>query len=166
VLDVAKELSDKIPYARKDLFDTFRIFYTLSKHTSVLAETELLFGFPREAKIEYDEIMGKKSRIVIRNTYFTRNRFKAKGFLNDSVLIWSQYDGYLREDEKAFWKEAGIPIMHIYVSGHITQDDLKRFEQVLKPARIIPFHTPDPAKFRELFSDKVMDVQDGLKITL
>ena len=166
VLDVAKELSPKIPHAHFDPCDTFRIFYTKGKHSDLLAETELLFGFPKKVHIGYEEIEGKKGCIAIRNTYFTRKRFKAKDFLDDAVLVWSQYDGYLKEDEKVFWKEASIPILQIHVSGHVTMNELKRFIKAFDPKHIIPFHTPNPEKFREHFGSKVMVISDGQSLEL
>lgn len=165
VLGVAKELSKKIPYAWFDPCGIFRIFYTKGKHTDILAEAGLLFGFPKEAKIGYDEIGENRKNIAIRDTYFIRERLKAKGFLQDSVLIYSQYEGYLKE-EKAFWEEAGIPILQVHVSGHATMDELTRFINAFKAKHIIPMHTPNPEKFQEYFGNKVMVLSDGQRIEL
>ena len=166
VLDVAKELSPNIPHARFDPFDTFRIFYAKGKHSNILAEKELLFGFPKKARISYDEIAEKKNRIAVRDTSFIRKRFKAKGFLDDAVMVWSQYDGYLKEDEKALWNKAGIPILPVHVSGHATLKELQRIITTLDPNHIIPFHTSAPDKFRELFGERVMVLSDGERIEL
>ena len=168
VLNVAKELSDKIPHAYYDPCDLFRIFYTQGKHTDILAETELLFGFPKKAKIGYEEIREKCGELVVRDTYFIRKRFKEEKLLEGSAFIYSQWEGYLenKRSEKPFWDELDIEIKQIHVSGHATLNELKRVDNALKPAHIIPFHTPDPDKFRDHFGDRVIVLSDGERITL
>jgi ribonuclease J len=182
VLDVAKEISGKIPHLRNDPCNIFRIFYAQGKHTNILAETErprsrwrwwkrrerLLFGFPKESKIGYDQIKESRDQIVIRDTYFIRKQLRAKDLMAGASFIYSQWEGYLKGEgsEKSFWDELGIEIKQIHVSGHATLDELKRFITAFNPKHIIPFHTPAPEKFTEHFGDKVIDVTDGQQITL
>lgn len=182
VLDVAKELSGKIPHMRNDPCNVFRIFYAQGKYTDILAKTarprsgwnwwrrpkRLLFGFPKKSKIGYDQIREKLGQIAIRDTYFIRKQLKAKGLMKDAAFIYSQWEGYLEKEgsEKSFWDEAGIPIQQVHVSGHATLDELGRFISAFNPKHIIPFHTPAPEKFREHFGDKVLDVSDGQVIAL
>lgn len=170
VLSIAKELPDakKVPHMYSDPCDLFRIFYAQGKYTDTLAETKLLFGFPKKAKIGYDEIREKAQGIAIRDTYFIRKRLKELGMLTGAAFIYSQWEGYLEKEgsEKSFWDEAGIPIQQVHVSGHATLDELGRFITALNPKHVIPFHTPAPEKFRELFGDKVLSVSDGQAITL
>jgi len=168
VLRVAKELSKKIPHADYDPCKLFRIFYAKGKYTDILAENELLFGFPERAYIGYADMPGNLGKIAIRDTYMIRKRFKEEGLLDGASFIYSQWEGYLEKkgSEKPFWDELGIKIQQVHVSGHATLEELQRVVTALSPKHIIPFHTPDPDKFREFFGERVKVLSDGERIEL
>lgn len=168
VLAVAKDFSAKIPNVPdNDPFGLFRIAYAPGKYTNRLAETKDLFKFPRDVKAEYSDIGKSAGNMVIRNTFYTRNKLKDKECVKGGILIYSQYSGYLKEDEKTFWKDAGVNIRNVHVSGHVYLEDLIKFINAIAPKRnIIPMHTQNPDKFREHFGDKVRVLSDGECIEL
>jgi ribonuclease J len=168
VLAVASGFSEKIPnIPNKDPKGLFRIAYSQGKYTDRLGDTKDLYKFPRSAKLEYYDMLDMAGSMVIRDTFYNRARLKKEDCLKGAVLIYSQYAGYLSDDEKAFCKDAGIPILHVHVSGHAYLDDLKKFIGAIAPRRnIFPMHTQNPDKFREHFGEKVRVLSDGEPVEL
>ncbi|MBU1061833.1 MAG: MBL fold metallo-hydrolase, partial [Candidatus Omnitrophica bacterium] len=88
-----------------------------------------------------------------------------------ATLIYSQWDGYIRDRKKAsvFWdfiQANDLRLEHIYTSGHATVRILKQLAGALKPKRIIPIHTERPEKFKEHFGKNVITVNDGQLIEI
>jgi len=46
-----------------------------------------------------------------------------------------------------------IPKVSIHTSGHAGIADLKRFAEAIKPQKIVPIHTFEPDKYKELFGN-------------
>lgn len=84
--------------------------------------------------------------------------------LSGAVAIWSQWDGYLRQDRAlALVRELSsldIPIEHAHTSGHASIKDLKRLASAIAPKMLVPIHTYAPAAFLDHF-DAVALKHDG-----
>ncbi|MGL1921249.1 MAG: MBL fold metallo-hydrolase [Hyphomicrobiales bacterium] len=85
--------------------------------------------------------------------------------LNDAVAIWSQWDGYLKQETgiktAARLAERNIPLVHAHTSGHASIVDLKRFAKAINPKSIVPIHTFEAKDFPKLFGDQVQLKNDG-----
>jgi ribonuclease J len=91
--------------------------------------------------------------------------------IKGATLIYSQWDGYIRDKKKAsvFWdfiQANELRLAHIHTSGHATVGILKQLASALKPKCIIPIHTEHPEKFKECFGKSVMAVEDGQLIEI
>ena len=79
-------------------------------------------------------------------------------------VIWSQWEGYLKEGPAAELKEdckrRNIPFKVIHTSGHASPVDLKRIAAAVAPKRLIPIHTFERTRFPSLF-DNVFLADDG-----
>lgn len=77
--------------------------------------------------------------------------------IGNAVLIYSLWPGYLREKRLQWfleWLESNrIPLEHCHTSGHASVGDLKRFASAMKPKRLVPIHTFEPAAYRDLFEN-------------
>jgi ribonuclease J len=86
------------------------------------------------------------------------------GALTGTLVIWSQWEGYLKEGSGAQFKadcEArGIPFEVIHTSGHASIVDLQRLAAAIGPKALVPIHTFMAERFPELF-ENVMLHQDG-----
>jgi len=86
--------------------------------------------------------------------------------MTNARVIWSQWEGYLKEKESAGAKlkeeceKRNIPFEVIHTSGHASPADLKRLAAAVAPKRLIPIHTFERDRFPALF-DNVMRVDDG-----
>jgi ribonuclease J len=95
--------------------------------------------------------------------WMLRDLERAKALTGASV-IWSQWEGYLKEGPAAQLKAdcaaRRIPFEIIHTSGHASVADLKRLAAAVRPKMLIPIHTFEAKRFPELFRN-VMLRQDG-----
>lgn len=86
------------------------------------------------------------------------------GALDGARVLWSQWDGYLRDGSgarlKADCNARGIPFEIVHTSGHASPPDLQRLAAAVAPSRLIPIHTFGRDRFPDLF-ENVMLVDDG-----
>jgi len=75
--------------------------------------------------------------------------------LSGARAIWSQWDGYLKQDRGLALLSSlatrNIPIDHAHTSGHASIVDLKRLAEAVAPKMLVPIHTYEPQKFPEHF---------------
>lgn len=106
----------------------------------------------------------QKSLLLMRNTMISvvEKIPQIKG----STLIYSLWDGYITrktpDAEKTldFIKRNNLQKKHIHTSGHATLQILKEFAKAIKPKKLVPIHTNEPNKYKELF-DHVTVWDDG-----
>jgi len=84
--------------------------------------------------------------------------------MTDAQVIWSQWEGYLKESPgtqlKEECKKRNISFEVIHTSGHASPGDLKRLAAAVAPKRLIPIHTFERDRFPDLF-DNVTLIDDG-----
>jgi len=156
VLDKLKIISSKIPQYN---WNNMKVFFVPNTYTKKMAEEKALYQF-KSAKINYHQIEGMRSNVVIKDSHMIRNIFAKKKALSDAELIYSMWDGYLREI-KPFWENHAVNIIKVHSSGHAYIEELKSFVNALKPKHIIPNHTFYPEKYSDILGSNVMIVDDG-----
>ncbi|WP_313905156.1 MBL fold metallo-hydrolase RNA specificity domain-containing protein [Rhizobium leguminosarum] len=81
------------------------------------------------------------------------------GALDGAVAVWSQWDGYLKDEAGIKFVEAcaasSIRFETIHTSGHADPHDLKRFSEAVSPKKLVPIHTFHPEQFDGLFANVV-----------
>ena len=87
------------------------------------------------------------------------------GAWNGARMIWSQWDGYLSSDTNRPFQvkltERGVTLEVIHTSGHASIVDLKRLAVAMAPDVLIPVHTFEGERYRELFGTNVIRRIDG-----
>ncbi|WP_186415480.1 MBL fold metallo-hydrolase [Pannonibacter sp. P2PFMT1] len=85
--------------------------------------------------------------------------------LEGAVAVWSQWDGYLKQEKGMQVSEAlnarGIRLEHAHTSGHASIADLKRLAAALAPRMLVPIHTFEPHRFPEHFGTIAKQKNDG-----
>lgn len=85
--------------------------------------------------------------------------------LEGAVAIWSQWDGYLKQEKGMQVSEAlnahGIRLEHAHTSGHASIADLKRLAAALAPRMLVPIHTFEPHRFPDHFGTIAQQKNDG-----
>jgi ribonuclease J len=151
-----KELSPNLP--QYDWKDGFKVFFVPNTYTKRLADNKLLFRY-RSSKITIGEIERDSSRLVLKDNARLRRVLERRNLLKDARLIYSMWEGYL--DQDSFWESKSIPIIYEHCSGHAYEQDLVRLVEALKPRYVIPNHTFHPERFKTLFGDKALLLEDG-----
>jgi hypothetical protein len=80
---------------------------------------------------------------------------------DESLIIYSMWDGYLDEKNKKTNNEKYIEFLkpyssickHLHTSGHADIDSIKKVAKIVKPTFIIPIHTDAPECFRGIFKN-------------
>ena len=141
-----------------------RVFFAQSSRTSKLFEDRIAYKYA-SAKISIDEIIENNEKVLIKDNYYIRNKLDKKDILKDKTMIWSLWDGYLKEQQE-FFDDRNVKIIHAHVSGHAYVDDLKTFVEALNPKNIIPIHTFNPKEYKKLFGNNIIELSDGISETL
>jgi ribonuclease J len=86
------------------------------------------------------------------------------GALKGARVIWSQWQGYLKEGSgarlKTYCESRSIPFEVIHTSGHASTRDLQRLAEAVNPKALVPIHTFEAERFPTLFDNAVLR-QDG-----
>ena len=86
--------------------------------------------------------------------------------LTGARVIWSQWEGYLKEGSgaqlKADCEARGIPFEIIHTSGHASIADLKRLAAAVRPKALVPIHTFEAERFPELFENVILRSGRGM----
>lgn len=90
--------------------------------------------------------------------------------LSKSKWIYSMWHGYLETDKKFAamarkFKEKGTFVEHIHTSGHADMATLKKLAEKIKYKALIPIHTSEPARYKNLFKNVTL-ASDGEVFTV
>ena len=163
ILDSLRGLSDKIPQYDWDT-GIIRIFFLPNRHTRMILEEKKLFKF-KKAIIKLDDILKSDQKLLIKDSYTMRNILRNKKLLKGKTLIYSQWEGYLK-DQLHIWEQSDVKIRQIHVSGHAYLRDIKKLISSINPKNIVPIHTEHPDKFSGITTKNIILLKDGRVITL
>lgn len=166
ILDKAKDYA-KTPYI-SDKFPYLKVFFSTSSTSKILnSPYKEKINIFKTKKIRKDELLKNKNNIVmiIRASIEKNLKNIQKKFFQNSLLIWSMWEGYKKIDYNKnflqFLKERGVSdFIDIHTSGHADIETLRRFAKALNPKTIIPIHTLNPEKYN-LISEKITMLKDN-----
>ena len=94
-------------------------------------------------------------------------KFKEKGLITNACLIYSMWEGYKNKEEfKKFLKKVkniGIEIVDLHTSGHANIKTIKKVIDYINPSIVIPIHTINKSKAKELFDNSVILEDNEIK---
>lgn len=161
ILDALRSLSPNLP--QFNWTEGFKVFFVKNSYTDKLAEEEQLYRY-RKAKITLEEIKANRERLVIKENFAIRNKMQREGLLQGTKLIYSMWEGYLKED--SFWELHEVPVKRIHCSGHAYVEDLISLVQAINPKVVFPNHTFYPDTFTNLFGKRTTILRDGQSLEL
>lgn len=90
--------------------------------------------------------------------------------LSKAKWIYSMWHGYLETGKKFAvmlekFNEKGTSVEHIHTSGHADMATLKKLAENIKYKALIPIHTSEPARYKNLFKN-VTIASDGEVLTV
>lgn len=109
--------------------------------------------------------------MMIRNRYTFQKVLEKymRGFPEETVLIYSMWQGYLDNPNSPYKKlmEGFQHIEFLHTSGHATRAAIEKVCQVVKPKQgIIPIHSGAPQKLDELKIGRIIRLEDGEEYNL
>jgi hypothetical protein len=118
----------------------------------------------RDFRVWPEQLAEMASRSVMLFRGWMLKDLERAGALEGARVIWSQWEGYLKEGSgeqlKADCKSRDIPFEIIHTSGHASIIDLQRLAAAVNPQALVPIHTFEPERFPDLFESVVLH-QDG-----
>ena len=157
ILESAHAIHDKVPNWD---WPNIGIFYTENSYTDKI-KADSSCAPMKSAEITLNEIRKRRASLVMKLNYKNRFILKKMNMLPGSILIWSQWSEYFRQEED-FWTKNGIKPIYLHVSGHAYEKDLKRLVNSMKPDCIIPIHTQYKKDYPVVFAPTPVKIlEDG-----
>ncbi|MFA5033966.1 MAG: MBL fold metallo-hydrolase [bacterium] len=140
-----------------------------SKRLWIKGEKDILEKYrTKNVKLDYIQAYQSELSVLFRNSMIPD--FENISNSKKGLLIYSMYEGYLKQPGfkklDVFLEKKNIVREIVHVSGHAYIGDLKKFADDLVPKQIIPIHTFHPEQYRELFGDKIKEIEDGKAVEL
>ncbi len=172
VATVLKALSGfaNIPYPSED-FSRIKVMfpYWLSDKLVKKGEEQILYQFVKY-KITKKQISREKDRIVMLVRPSMQKDLKHISGIDGGNLVYSMWEGYLQKDyTKKFMdylKSRNFTIHHVHTSGHADQDALKKMVEAIDPKYLVPIHTFEGSRYKDIFNRPVVEMKDGEVINL
>ncbi len=160
ILDKLKKISPNIP--QYNWGENIKVFFLRNSYTDKMGKDRSLYKY-KSAKITYPEMLEKRDKLVIKDSYKMRTKFSKN--LSNTILIYSLWEGYLPE-VKPFWVGQNVPIVEVHSSGHAYINELQELVSAINPRYVIPFHTFYPERYYEYFGNNIKIVRDKETVEL
>lgn len=80
-------------------------------------------------------------------------------------LIYSMWDGYKKQSSSVefldWLKSKNFTIIDIHTSGHADTPALKQLVEGIQPKYIVPIHTFEGDRYKEIFKEPIVRLKDG-----
>lgn len=167
VAKVLKELSKYagIPYPSDD-FENLKVMfpYFTSRRLKNQGNEKVLYQF-KKYKITKEEISNQSDKIVmIVRPSMQKDLEKING-IEGGNLVYSMWEGYLQKSNTKIFVDyltkRKFTIHKIHTSGHADTKTLKKMVEVIKPKNIVPIHTFEGDKYKDIFNEPIVELKDG-----
>jgi len=172
VAEILKELSEfaKIPHPSENFKGLRVIFpYYTSKRLTNEGNENILYQF-KEYKITKEEINKQPDKIVMVVRPSMQKDLDNIKNIDGGNLIYSMWDGYMEKSSTKkfidYLMKRGFTLYKIHTSGHADIKSLEEMVNALKPKAIVPIHTFEADKYKDIFKFPVVEVNDGEEITV
>ncbi len=166
VAKVLKELSKYagIPYPSDD-FENLKVMFP--KYTSDRLSREgnekILYQFTK-FKITKEEINNQSEKIVMIVRPSMQIDLDRVNGIEGGNLIYSMWEGYLQKSNTKkfidYLTNRKFSIHKIHTSGHADIKTLKKMVDAIKPKNIVPIHTFEGAKYKDIFNEPIVELKD------
>jgi ribonuclease J len=159
VLKMLNKTKDTIPFPNRQRFKEIKVYspHFLTKQmedAGLRAETAYQFAY---YNIEMDKLDNLADRLVM--LVRPSVKYDLEGYLHKytgGCFIYSMRDSYKSRHGKTkdfleFIADKGMPIKDIHTSGPAGPAGLKRMVEAVKPKHIVPMHTFEGDRYKELF---------------
>ncbi|MFA6077336.1 MAG: MBL fold metallo-hydrolase [Candidatus Paceibacterota bacterium] len=167
VADILKELSKfaKIPYPSKS-FNGLRVIfpYYTSRRLKNSGNEKLLYQF-KDYKITKEEISSEAGKVVMVVRPSMQKDLDNIKNIDGGNLVYSMWEGYMEKSSTkefiSYLTKRKFAFHIIHTSGHADVKELEEMADALKPKAIIPIHTFEAGKYKNIFKFPVIELGDG-----
>lgn len=167
VAKVLKELSKYagIPYP-SEKFENIKVIF--SKHTSDRlarqGNKKVLYQF-KNFKISKEQISNQSEKIVMIVRPSMQTDLERINGIEGGNLIYSMWEGYLMKPYTMkfidYLTNRKFTLHRIHTSGHADTNTLKKMVNAIKPKNIVPIHTFERDKYKDIFNKPIVELKDG-----
>ena len=80
-------------------------------------------------------------------------------------FIYSMWEGYLKKPYTMefvdYLTNRKFTLHKIHTSGHADTKTLKKMVEAIKPKNIVPIHTFEGDKYKDIFDEPIVELKDG-----
>jgi ribonuclease J len=124
----------------------------------------VLYEF-KKFKITKEEISNQSEKIVMIVRPSMQKDLKYINNIDGGNLIYSMWEGYLQKlNTMKFVKyltNRKYTLHKIHTSGHADTKTLKKMVEAIKPKNIVPIHTFEGNKYKDIFNETIVELKDN-----
>jgi len=166
VAKVLKKLSEYagIPYPSDD-FENLKVMFPFftSRRLKNEGNEKVLYQF-KKFKITKEEISNQSENIVMIVRPSMQKDLERINGIEGGNLIYSMWEGYLKKSDTMkfvdYLKNRKFVVHKIHTSGHADTKTLKKMVEAIKPKNIVPIHTFEGDKYKDIFTERIVVLKD------
>jgi ribonuclease J len=166
IATILKELSEfaKIPYPSKEFKNLKVMFpYYTSRRLKNEGNEKILYQF-KNYKITKEEISEQSDKIVMIVRPSMQKDLENINGIECGNLIYSMWEGYLKKSDTIklidYLVNKKFTLHKIHTSGHADIQTLKKIVEAIKPKNIVPIHTFEGDKYKDIFNEPIIKLMD------
>jgi len=166
VAKVLKELSNYagIPYPSEN-FENLKVMFPFftSRRLKNDGNEKILYEF-KKFKITKEEISSQSENIVMIVRPSMQKDLEKTNDIEGGNFIYSMWEGYLKNSATMkfvdYLTNRKFTLHKIHTSGHADTKTLKKMVKAIKPKNIVPIHTFEGDKYKDIFNEPVVELKD------
>jgi len=166
VAKVLKELSKYagIPYPSEN-FENLKVMFPFftSRRLKNEGNEKVLYEF-KKFKITKEEISNHAEKIVMTVRPSMQKDLEKIAGIEGGNFIYSMWEGYLQKSVTMkfvdYLTNRKLTLHKIHTSGHADTKTLKKIVKAIKPKNIVPIHTFEGDKYKDIFNEPVVELKD------
>jgi ribonuclease J len=167
VAKVLKELSKYagIPYPSEN-FENLKVMFPFftSRRLKNEGNEKILYEF-KKFKITKEEISNQSEKIVMIVRPSMQKDLENIHRIEGGNFIYSMWEGYLQKSGTMkfvdYLTNRKFTLHKIHTSGHADTKTLKKMVEAIKPKNIVPIHTFEGDKYKDIFNEPIVELKDG-----
>lgn len=166
VAKVLKELSKYagIPYPSEN-FENLKVMFPFftSRRLTNEGNEKVLYEF-KKFKITKEEISNQSENIVMIVRPSMQKDLERINEIEGGNFVYSMWEGYLKKPDTMkfvdYLTNKKFTLHKIHTSGHADTNTLKKMVEAIKPKNIVPIHTFEGAKYKDIFTETIVELKD------
>jgi ribonuclease J len=166
VAKVLKELSKYagIPYPSEN-FENLKVMFPFftSRRLKNEGNKKILYEF-KKFKITKEEISNQSEKIVMIVRPSMQKDLERINRIEGGNLIYSMWEGYLQKSATMkfvdYLTNRKFTLHKIHTSGHADTKTFKKMVEAIKPKNIVPIHTFEGDKYKDIFNEPIVELKD------